>query len=275
ASGKAFEEDFWTLDVPGGRGPRAAALPEITRLRRALLLALSDYAGKCGFESVVLGLSGGIDSAVTAALAAEALGKDRVVGVAMPGPYSSEGSLRDARELAQRLGIRLLEIPITPTLEAYRATLAPTMKGAGPGATEENLQARIRGAILMALSNQFGNLVLSTGNKSELAVGYCTLYGDMVGGYAVLSDIPKTLVYALARDINQDSEKIPESSITKEPSAELRPNQKDTDSLPPYDVLDPLIDALVDHSLPATLAARRAGAPVTLARDIARRLDRN
>ncbi|HEY6931302.1 MAG TPA: NAD(+) synthase, partial [Thermoanaerobaculia bacterium] len=149
------------------------------------------------------------------------------------------------------------------------------LKGAGPGATEENLQARIRGAILMALSNQFGHLVLSTGNKSELAVGYCTLYGDMVGGYALLSDIPKTLVYELARDINRSSEKIPESSISKEPSAELRPNQKDTDSLPPYDILDPLIDALVDDSLPTALAARRAGAPIGLARDIARRLDRN
>ena len=275
ARGKAFEEDFWTLEVPGGTGPRAPALPDIARLRRALTLALADYAGKCGFESAVLGLSGGIDSAVTAALAAEALGKDRVVGVAMPGPYSSEGSLRDARELARRLGIRLLEIPITPMLDAYRATLAPTLKGTGPSATEENLQARIRGATLMALSNQFGHLVLSTGNKSELAVGYCTLYGDMAGGYALLSDIPKTLVYALARDINRDSARIPESSISKEPSAELRPNQKDTDSLPPYDVLDPLIEALVDHSLPVALAARRSGAPVGLARDIARKLDRN
>ncbi|HEX7253703.1 MAG TPA: NAD+ synthase, partial [Thermoanaerobaculia bacterium] len=275
ARGKAFEEDFWTVDVPGGNGPRASALSDVARLRRALTLALADYAVKCGFESAVLGLSGGIDSAVTAALAAEALGKERVVGVAMPGPYSSEGSLRDARDLARRLGIRLLEVPITPMFDAYRTTLAPELKGAGPGATEENLQARIRGAILMALSNQFGHLVLSTGNKSELAVGYCTLYGDMVGGYALLSDIPKTLVYALARDINRESEKIPESSISKEPSAELRPNQKDTDSLPPYDVLDPLIDALVDDSLPVALAARRAGAPVGLARDIARRLDRN
>jgi len=275
ARGKAFEEDFWTLEVPGGTGPRAPALSDTARLRRALTLALADYASKCGFESAVLGLSGGIDSAVTAALAAEALGKDRVVGVAMPGPYSSEGSVRDARELARRLGIRLLEVPIIPMLEAYRATLAPALKATGPSATEENLQARIRGAILMALSNQFGHLVLSTGNKSEIAVGYCTLYGDMVGGYALLSDIPKTLVYALARDINRDSEKIPASSISKEPSAELRPNQKDTDSLPPYDVLDPLIEALVDDSLPAALAARRSGAPVSLARDIARKLDRN
>ncbi|HTD53339.1 MAG TPA: NAD+ synthase, partial [Thermoanaerobaculia bacterium] len=275
ARGRAFEEDFWTLELPDGSGPKAEPLSEISRLRHALVLALADYASKCGFQSAVLGLSGGIDSAVTAALAVEALGKERVWGVAMPGPYSSEGSLRDARELARRLGIRLVEVSITDLLDAYRATLAPVLRETRLSSTEENLQARIRGAILMALSNQLGHLVLSTGNKSELAVGYCTLYGDMVGGYAVLSDIPKTSVYSLAREINRDGEKIPSSSISKEPSAELRPDQKDTDSLPPYSVLDPLIDALVDHSLPVALAARRAGAPVGLAREIVRRLDSN
>jgi NAD+ synthetase len=171
--------------------------------------------------------------------------------------------------------MRLFEIPIGGLLEAYRSTLAPVLGRINCSPTEENLQARIRGAVLMALSNQFGHLVLSTGNKSELAVGYCTLYGDMVGGYALLSDIPKTLVYALAREINRGGEQIPENSISKEPSAELRPNQKDTDSLPPYPILDPLIEWLVDRSLSTDQAARRAGASVDLAREIARRLDRN
>jgi len=239
------------------------------------VLALSDYAAKCGFSSAVLGLSGGIDSAVTATLAAEALGADRVVGVAMPGPYSSPGSLRDARDLAGRLGIRLLEIPILPVFEAYRKVLASAPGAGRHGTVEENIQARIRGAVLMALSNRFGHLVLSTGNKSEIAVGYCTLYGDMAGGYALLSDVPKTLVYALAHELNLATEQIPAASITKEPSAELRPNQKDSDSLPPYAVLDPLIEALVDLSLPPPAAARRAGVSIALARDIARRIDHN
>ncbi len=274
ASGKFCEEDFWTIELPGGKGPAREAQSDVARLQRALVLALADYAEKCGFASAVLGLSGGIDSAVTATLAAEALGADRVLGVAMPGPYSSEGSLRDARELARRLGIRCLEIPIGPIFEAYHSTLAKFL-GGKPSVAEENLQARVRGAILMALSNRFGHLVLSTGNKSELAVGYCTLYGDMAGGYALLSDIPKTLVYELAHELNRFEERIPVESIAKEPSAELKPNQKDTDSLPPYAVLDPLIEALVDRSLPAALAARRARLPLKLAREIARRLDRN
>ena len=275
ARGESFREDAWTVELPGGRGPVRKREGEIPRLRRALVLALSDYAGKCGFSSAVLGLSGGIDSAVTATLAVEALGPDRVTGVAMPGPYSSEGSLRDARELAKRLGTRILEISIVPIFEAYRRALAPSF---GPGdcaAAEENIQARVRGAILMALSNRFGHLVLSTGNKSELAAGYCTLYGDMAGGYALLSDVPKTLVYELARELNRDSERIPAASIAKEPSAELRPNQKDSDTIPPYPVLDSLIEALVDRSLPVRAAARRARVPAELARDIARRLDRN
>jgi NAD+ synthase (glutamine-hydrolysing) len=275
ARGKSFAEDFWTIELPGGRGPNERPGSDVSELRRALVLALSDYARKCGFGSAVLGLSGGIDSAVTAALAVEALGPERVFGVAMPGPYSSEESLRDARDLAGKLGIELREIPISPMLEAYRATLGPVLGSEGPSLTEENLQARIRGAILMALSNRFGHLVLSTGNKSEIAVGYCTLYGDMAGGYALISDVPKTLVYALAREINRDGERIPAASIEKVPSAELRPNQKDTDSLPPYEKLDPLIEALVDLSLPVARAARRARVRVPLAREIAERLDRN
>lgn len=272
---RTFEEDFWTIDLPGGSGPRPPAEDDIGGLRRALVLALSDYAAKCGFREAVLGLSGGIDSAVTAALAAEALGVDRVLGVAMPGPYSSRGSLRDARELAKRLGIRFTEIPIGPVFEAYRRVLRPAF---GPGdcmPAEENLQARIRGAILMGLSNRFGYLVLSTGNKSEIAVGYSTLYGDMAGGYALISDIPKTLVYELARQINRERKVIPGATLSKEPSAELSPNQKDSDTLPPYATLDPLIEALVDLSLPVDAAAKRAKVSPKMAREIAGRVDRN
>lgn len=272
---RSFEEDFWTIDLPGGRGPKPPAEDEVAGLRRALVLALSDYAAKCGFFEAVLGLSGGIDSAVTAALAAEALGAQKVLGVAMPGPYSSKGSLRDARELAKRLGIRFLEIPIGPVFDAYRRVLGPAFGSGDCVPAEENLQARIRGAILMALSNRFGYLVLSTGNKSEIAVGYSTLYGDMAGGYALISDIPKTLVYDLAREINREREKIPSAILSKEPSAELRPNQKDSDTLPPYTALDPLIEALVDRSLSVDAAARRAKVSPDLAREIARRVDRN
>jgi NAD+ synthetase len=274
-AGRRFAEDFWTIDLPGGRGPSAEEDSSLKGLRRALVLALSDYAAKCGFTSVVLGLSGGIDSAVTAALAAEALGPGRVFGVAMPGPYSSPGSVRDAEDLVRRLGIGFSQIPIGPVLETYRETLKSVLQAEGPSLAEENLQARIRGAILMALSNRFGHLVLSTGNKSEIALGYCTLYGDMAGGYALLSDVPKTMVYALAEEINRDGERIPRASIEKPPSAELRPNQKDSDSLPPYEQLDPLIEALVELSLPVARAAARARVPLALARDVANRIDRN
>jgi NAD+ synthase (glutamine-hydrolysing) len=274
-AGRRFEEDFWMIDVPGGQSARPDPESDLAGVRRALVLALSDYACKCGFETAVLGLSGGIDSAVTAALACEALGPERVFGVAMPGPYSSEGSRGDAAELAKRLGIRFSEIPIGAVFDAYRKTLGPALGSDQPSVVEENLQARIRGAILMALSNRFGHLVLSTGNKSEIALGYCTLYGDMAGGYALLSDVPKTLVYGLAGEINRDGERIPRATIEKEPSAELRPNQKDTDSLPPYETLDPLIQGLVDLALPVARAASRAGVPVSLAREIANRIDRN
>jgi NAD+ synthetase len=275
ARGRSFREDYWTIELPEGRGPMAERDSEAARVRQALVLALSDYAAKCGFRSAVLGLSGGIDSAVTAALAAEALSPECVTGVAMPGPYSSPGSRTDALELARRLGIRFLEIPIGPVLDAYRATLAGALGPIERTRTEENLQARIRGAILMALSNHEGHLVLSTGNKSEIAVGYCTLYGDMAGGYALLSDVPKTLVYDLAREINRESELIPRASIEKEPSAELAPNQKDSDSLPPYEKLDPLIEALIDRSLPWAKAARRAKTDLETAREIARRIAGN
>ncbi len=273
--GLSFREDFWSIDVPGDRAPITPLESDTARIRKALVLALSDYATKCGFQSAVLGLSGGIDSAVTAALAAEALGPDRVLGVAMPGPYSSKGSLSDARELARRLGLRLLEVPIGGVLDAYRQTLNPALGPIERTLTEENLQARIRGAILMALSNREGHLVLSTGNKSEIAVGYCTLYGDMAGGYALLSDVPKTLVYGLAREINRETERIPRASIEKEPSAELAPNQKDRDSLPAYSDLDPLIEAIVERALPWPEAARRTGVSPEVARRIAGRIAGN
>jgi NAD+ synthase (glutamine-hydrolysing) len=275
AAARRFEEDFFTIDLPGGRGPVPPADAALPGLKKALVLALADYAKKCGFQSAVLGLSGGIDSAVTATLAADALGADRVLGVAMPGPYSSAGSVRDAKDLAKRLGIRYAEVPIGEVLDAYRATLGPLVGMEGPSPTEENLQARIRGAILMALSNRFGHLVLSTGNKSEIAVGYCTLYGDMAGGYALISDVPKTMIYELAAELNRDGERIPRSTIEKAPSAELRPNQKDSDSLPPYEKLDPLIESLVDLALPIAKAARRAGVSLALAREIADRIDGN
>ena len=274
-AGKRFEEDFWTISLPGGHGPIPSVESAIPGLRRALVLALSDYAAKCGFRTAVLGLSGGIDSAVTATLAVEALGADNVYGVAMPGPYSSTGSLADAEELARRLRIHYDIIPIGDVFDAYRRTLAPAIGEGGSSVTEENLQARIRGAILMALSNRYGHLVLSTGNKSEIAVGYCTLYGDMAGGYALISDVPKMMVYALAEELNRDGLRIPEATIEKPPSAELRPNQKDSDSLPPYEVLDPLVEALVDRALPVAAAARAAKAPLSLAREIARRIDGN
>jgi NAD+ synthetase len=211
----------------------------------ALVLGTRDYFRKCGFQQAVLGLSGGIDSALTACIAAAALGPDHVHGLSLPSQYSSPGSLRDARELAQRLGIRYDVLPIQPVFDACRAQLAPLFAGRPEDVTEENLQARIRGLLLMALSNKFGSLLLTTGNKSELAVGYCTLYGDMNGGLAVISDVPKTMVYRLARWVNRDREIIPEACLTKAPSAELRPNQTDQDTLPPYEVLDAILEAFI------------------------------
>jgi NAD+ synthase (glutamine-hydrolysing) len=215
----------------------------------ALVLGTGDYIRKNGFKKVLVGLSGGIDSALTATIAADALGKEGVVGVAMPSHYSSKESLEDARSLAKNLGIRFLTIPITEIFQAYLKTLTPHFKGVKPNVTEENIQARIRGNILMALSNKFGWLVLTTGNKSEVSVGYCTLYGDMAGGFAVLKDVPKTLVYELAHFRNSRDARpvIPQNSLIKAPSAELRPNQKDEDSLPPYPILDPILQAYVEE----------------------------
>lgn len=245
----SFEEDFAVVDVPG---PTPLALPprdEVDVLRRALVMGVRDYARKTGFSTAVLGLSGGIDSAVTACLAAEALGPGAVHAVAMPGPYSAPESEADARRLAEALGLPYHVVPVGPAYEAYLATLAPHFHGKGPDTTEENLQARVRGAILMALSNKHGHLVLTTGNKSELAVGYCTLYGDMCGGLAVLADVWKTQVYRLATHLNRDRPVIPAYTISRPPSAELRPGQTDQDSLPPYDVLDRVLAARVERGL--------------------------
>jgi NAD+ synthase (glutamine-hydrolysing) len=221
--------------------------PVIESVYQALLLGIRDYARKTGFRQAVLGLSGGIDSALTCALAAAALGPENVVGVTMPAPYSSRGSVEDSQELARNLGVRFLEIPILEVFTAYLNTLTPFFEGRAPDVTEENIQSRIRGNTLMALSNKLGYLVLTTGNKSELAVGYCTLYGDMSGGLAVIADVPKTMVYELARYVNRDRQIIPQASLTKPPSAELRPNQTDQDTLPPYDILDGILKLYVDE----------------------------
>ena len=216
------------------------------------MLGLRDYFTKCGFKTAVLGASGGIDSAVVAVLAVAALGKENVRVVSLPSQFSSQGSLDDARVLAERLGVQYDVVPIQKAFETTKETLQPIFTGRKEDTTEENIQARLRGVILMALSNKFGSLLLTTGNKSELAVGYCTLYGDMSGGLAVISDVPKTMIYRLARWINSDASRagrgkeiIPESSITKAPSAELRPNQTDRDSLPPYEILDAILDLYV------------------------------
>ena len=217
----------------------------------ALSLGVRDYLNKCGFKTAVLGLSGGIDSAVVAALAVEALGAENVVGVSMPSPYSSQGSIDDALALAKNLGIKCLQIPIANAFAAFKAQFAEIFAGLPEDTTEENMQARLRGMILMSLSNKFSHIVLSTGNKSELAVGYCTIYGDMAGGLAVISDVPKTMVYELARWMNRDREIIPKSTIEKPPSAELKPGQKDQDSLPPYEVLDEILRLYVEENLSA------------------------
>lgn len=241
----------------------------------ALVLGTRDYVHKCGFRKVVLGLSGGIDSALTAAVAVDALGKENVIGIAMPGPYSSQGSIDDAAALARNLDIRFEVIPIDEIFASYLQSLQPVFAGRAADVTEENVQARVRGGILMALSNKFGAMVLTTGNKSEIAVGYCTLYGDMCGGLAVISDVPKTLVYRLARYVNSRAPVIPQSTIEKPPSAELRPGQKDSDSLPPYDILDTILEAYVeDNRAPDAIAAEHGYDP-ELVRQVVRMVDRN
>ena len=244
AQGKFFAEDLVLVDTEASPMVCAASEDEAL-LHDALVLGVRDYLGKCGFRSAVIGLSGGIDSAVTAVLAVAALGKENVRGVALPSQYSSAGSLEDAQALAENLDIQYDVVPIEAGFETAKQSLAPVFDDRPEDVTEENMQARLRGLLLMAMSNKFGSLVLTTGNKSELAVGYCTLYGDMCGGLAVISDVPKTMVYRLARWMNRDGEVIPATTIEKPPSAELRPDQKDEDSLPPYDVLDAILERYV------------------------------
>lgn len=266
-----FRESNALVEDPSETEP---PLDDISALREALVLGIRDYSSKCGFRSAVLGLSGGIDSAIVACLAVEALGAENVTGVAMPSPYSSSHSVEDALALAKNLGIACLQIPISSSFETFKLQMAPAFAGLPEDATEENMQARLRGLVLMSLSNKFGHLLLTTGNKSELAVGYCTLYGDMCGGLAAISDVPKTLVYELARHINSRSHSIPIRTIEKVPSAELRPNQTDQDTLPPYDILDAILKLLVEENLGVADIVARGFDPETV-RWIARKVDFN
>lgn len=298
AQGKAFAEDLLLVDLEAP--PQSIPQREpIASLHDALVIGLRDYATKCGFKSAVLGLSGGIDSAVTACLAVEAFGKDNVLGISLPSQFSSRGSIEDARALATNLGIRHDVIPIQTCFEQLKNSLSPIFHGLPEDTTEENLQARVRGTLLMALSNKFGHLLLTTGNKSEMAVGYCTLYGDMNGGLAVIADVPKTMIYELARYINHCGNPtggrcsvnahppsgddgashsgfpIPQASITKPPSAELRPNQTDQDSLPPYEVLDVILKKYIEESKSAAEITAETNYEEKLVRDIIRKIDIN
>jgi NAD+ synthase (glutamine-hydrolysing) len=275
AQAASFEEDLVVVD-PFSTSP--VPLPdddETEAAYRALVLGTRDYVRKCGFRKAIIALSGGIDSALVAAIAADALGAENVTGIGMPSPYSSAGSIDDSRQLAANLGIRFETISINELFADFNHALAPLFKGLPPDTTEENIQPRIRGAILMALSNKFGALVLTTGNKSEMAVGYCTLYGDMVGALAVIGDLVKTRVYAVCRWINREREVIPKTILEKPPSAELRPGQMDTDSLPPYDVLDPIVEAYVQrYETPESIAEER-GFPLELVQQVVRLIERS
>jgi len=272
ACGPAFEEAVTVVDLNTGTAVYGeglsglAGISDEEEIHRGLVLGTRDYARKCGFKSAVLGLSGGIDSAVVAALAAEAFEPRNVTGVALPSRFNSEASLTDARDLAQRLGINFHVVAIEEAFKTLKATLAPVFAGRAEDVAEENMQARVRGLLMMAMSNKFGHLLLTTGNKSELATGYCTLYGDMCGGLAVISDVYKTMVYRLANHLNAINPKhppIPESSITKAPTAELRFNQTDQDTLPPYDMLDGILKlAIEEHLSAANIAAKGFARPI-------------
>lgn len=275
AQAKSFEEDLVIFDSDSLTGDIHEQVEGTeASVYAALVLGTRDYVRKCGFSRVMVGLSGGIDSALTAAIATDALGAENVTGVGMPGPYSSQGSIDDARGLAANLGIRFELIPIGEVFEEYLRTLKPVFAGLKEDVTEENVQARIRGALLMALSNKFNALVLTTGNKSELAVGYCTLYGDMVGGLAVISDVPKTLVYRLSNYVNSRRMVIPKSTIVKPPSAELRPDQKDSDSLPPYEILDVILEDYVEEYKSAEEIAKEHNVDERLVRTVVRMVER-
>jgi NAD+ synthase/NAD+ synthase (glutamine-hydrolysing) len=276
AQAKSFEEDLVIFDSDTMRGDMHEQIAVgNASAYAALVLGTCDYVRKCGFSKVVIGLSGGIDSALTAAIAVDALGKENVIGIAMPSQYSSEHSIKDARELACKLGIRFEVIAIGDVFDGYRKALAPLFADMPEDVAEENLQSRIRGNILMAFSNKFGALVLTTGNKSEVGVGYCTLYGDMVGGLGVISDVPKTMVYSLSRYVNSLKPVIPQSTIDKPPSAELRPGQKDSDTLPPYEVLDNILEDYVEDYRTAEQIAANHGYEVKLVRDVIRMIERS
>jgi NAD+ synthase (glutamine-hydrolysing) len=277
AAAQSFAEDLVLYDTASGTGSRQESHADSREaVYEALVLGTRDYIRKCGFRQVLLGLSGGIDSSLTAVIAVDAVGRENVTGVAMPGPFSSEHSVRDARALAENLGIRFETVGITPAYDEMLRALNPVFAGAPPDVTEENIQARLRGVVLMSLSNKWNAMVLTTGNKSELAVGYCTLYGDMCGGLAVISDVPKTLVYELSRVANRRHPgAIPEAVFTKPPSAELRPDQKDSDSLPPYDILDRILRAYIEDNQTAAEIAARQGLPLELVREVTRKVDRN
>ncbi len=276
AQGKSFEEDLVLFDSDSLTGDMHDQIEgEEASIYSALVLGTRDYVRKCAFRQVIIGLSGGIDSALTAAIAVDAVGAENVIGVGMPGPYSSQGSIDDARTLAANLGIRFEILPIGGIFDDYRATLNSVFQGRSEDATEENIQSRIRGSLLMALSNKFGALVLSTGNKSELGVGYCTLYGDMAGGLAVINDVPKTLVYRLSRYVNSRKTVIPEATIEKAPSAELRLNQKDSDSLPDYEVLDAILEDYVEQAHSAEQIANDHKFDLELVKSVIRMVERN
>ncbi|MGA2753557.1 MAG: NAD+ synthase [Terracidiphilus sp.] len=275
AQAASFQEDLVVVD-PFNASP--VPLPEDDETEaayRALVLGTRDYVRKCGFRKVIVGLSGGIDSALVAAIATEALGAENVIGIGMPSPYSSSGSIDDSRQLASNLGIRFEAISISELFADFNRALAPLFTGLPSDITEENIQPRIRGTILMALSNKLGALVLTTGNKSEMAVGYCTLYGDMVGALAVIGDLVKTRVYAICNWLNRDQEKIPAAILSKSPSAELRPGQMDTDSLPPYEVLDPIVEAYVERYETPECIAKERGFPLDLVQQVVRLIERS
>ena len=275
AQGRSFEEDLIYFDSKTLTGELHDQIEgEEASVYAALVLGTRDYMRKCGFQTAIIGLSGGIDSALTAVIAADAVGPENVIGVGMPGPYSSQGSIDDARALAKNLGIRFELLSIDRAFEAYQQTLQEVFAGRKEDVTEENIQSRARGTLLMALSNKLGAIVLSTGNKSELGVGYCTLYGDMVGGLAVISDVPKTLVYRLSHYVNSRSPVIPEATLEKPPSAELRPNQKDSDSLPPYEILDAVLEDYVEVAQSAEQIAADHGFDLEVVRRVVRMVDR-
>ncbi|PYV83674.1 MAG: NAD+ synthase [Acidobacteria bacterium] len=276
AQGKSFEEDLVFFDSDSLAGEMHQQIEgEEASIYAALVLGTRDYMHKCGFKQAIIGLSGGIDSALTATIAVEAIGAENVIGVGMPGPYSSEGSINDARELASNLGMRFELLRITEIFEGFKDTLKDVFRGRSEDATEENIQSRIRGSLLMALSNKLGTLVLSTGNKSELGVGYCTLYGDMAGGLAVINDVPKTLVYQLSHYANSRKPVIPRATIEKPPSAELRADQKDSDSLPAYEVLDAILEDYVEDAHSAEQIARERRFELELVKSVIRMVERN